>query len=251
GLQISGTLASFETNAHGEPVFLKFSGPVQLAREDREIPGQGADYHRDGYSTPLGAAGLTRESLESMGFLDGTPGRMELPAGFTLEGVLKEIVAPQGTPLIVTFTDCTVRRGEKIYYRPEWGPFDLACGTKIVAVFGGAADRARYLATTGGFRQPPGKQKTNLTDENRALNALYAQVREFRESENPQAHLPQLAQVQERLARDFPDDWLLRYELLELKTGAAWESELRKALTRISGTSKDRAEMIQRGLELL
>ena len=52
GLQISGCVE--HCLSQGESVeFIKFKGPVQLCFQDRELPGQGKEYHKEGYSTPL------------------------------------------------------------------------------------------------------------------------------------------------------------------------------------------------------
>ena len=132
----------------------------------------------------------------------------------------------------------------------------MACGTQVVSVFGGAPDRVKYLLATADHRQSPGLAKSNLTPRNRELVGLYAEVRKIREAgkASPEA-ARSLTQVQEGLDRLYPDDWLLRLELLEvsntLKLKSSWESKIRSDLTRIGKTSPDLAEVIARGLELI
>lgn len=269
GLQISGILVEAVKGPQGEPIYLKFQGPTQLAHADRELDGQGAAYHTQGFSTPLGKivgigetpASLTDEELSAMGLVaGGTSGRLEFESGVIVEGKLKQVVRKSGAALslalIIAFDDCTVRRGQEILFRPEWGTFDMACGgSQIASVFGGAADRRQYLADTGGYRQEPRHPKTNLTDANRELNTLYAKVREIREKKEASRRIRDLYEIHSALEKKYPEDWLLRYELLELlvteRLRAPWESALRENLSKIARKSLELDEMISRGMALL
>ena len=51
GLQISG----IPTEVFGErkEEFYKFTGPVQLSYDNKQLEGHGGDYHSDGFSSPL------------------------------------------------------------------------------------------------------------------------------------------------------------------------------------------------------
>lgn len=266
GVQISGTLVTYETDPSGTPIYLKYEGPTQLSFEHQEIDGQGADYHVPGFSTVIGplktigksTAELSVAELNSLGFKDGKPGRMEFQSGVSLTGILRGTTARNGRNLILSFENCRVSLGTVTLFDPSWGTFDLACGSRVVSVFGGAADRQRYLEVTGGFKQEPRKPKCNLTPQNRALNELYAQVRQLREN-GVSPELPrELGEIHEELERRYPDDWLLRYELLELdslhKLHSPWSSRARSALREIARRGADAAsksELIDRGMALL
>lgn len=276
GVQLSGTLADFR--AEGERVdFVRLRGPVQLSVGGCQLTGHGASYHREGYSSPIGrvrgagkaAHELSDAELAAMGFADQRSGRMEFESGIVVEGVLTTVRRREGRAIVLTFRDCAVTdaRGEALY-RPEWGPFDLVGGEKVVSVFGGAADRGPYLAESGAPLPPRQRPKSNLTAANRGLNELYRHVRELREGADPSASAAgrpaggasaalaaPLADVVAELDRDYPEDWLLRLELLELNAAhglrAPWAASTRAALERIGGLSRDRREMIDRGLALL
>jgi phenylalanine-4-hydroxylase len=155
-----------------------------------------------------------------------------------------------------------VKLGDRILFDPSWGTFDMACGASVRSVFGGAADRKRYLADTGGFHQEPRKPKTNLTPTNRGLNALYQRVREVREKHvaDPKSDVSSdLKKVIETLDREFTRDWLLRYEILEIAQTESALAELAKDLRSQLGQiakndiapGKPNAELIQRGLAVL
>jgi len=168
-------------------------------------------------------------------------------------GRFKSAIQKNGKNVVLSFEEATVQWGDRILFRPEWGTYDLICGEGVVSVFGGAADRAAYLAGIGGHTQKPREPKTNLTEENRELNLLYAKVRELREKNS--ADLSTLTQIHSTLESKYPMDWLLRLELLEVlsrtKLKADWVAQLRSRLKEIAVTRKDRAEMIARGLEVI
>jgi phenylalanine-4-hydroxylase len=126
----------------------------------------------------------------------------------------------------------------------------------VTSVFGGAADRKAYLAATGGYGEPTGQQKTNLTPENRELNQLYARVRSHREAGTYTSEsVNQLDKVSQILEQKYPKEWLLRYELLEIslthRLNRPWEKKFQNQLEEIRDQSPELAETIQRGLDLL
>jgi phenylalanine-4-hydroxylase len=253
GVQISGVLARVLSEL-GEPYYLGWSGPCQLAVGDRELPGHGPAYHAQGFGTPIGKLRSPAKRARELVETDFTHprARLEFQSGVVVTGVFKGLLREGSVTRVVTFEDCTVSRGGEILFRPEWGTFDMACGEEAPSVFGGAADRQSYLEATGGFHQEPGKPKTNLTESNRPLNALYARVRAARATGAAGA-AAELAAVHAELERSHPHDWLLRYELLELANGseAAWVPAARRRLEEIAASSREKGEMITRGLALL
>ncbi|MDR3608874.1 MAG: aromatic amino acid hydroxylase [Oligoflexia bacterium] len=261
GIQISGVLERFECDAAGELSFLKYSGPVQLCHENKEIPGQGPEHHPQGFSSPVGkirglgktAAELTDTDLKNL----GNPARIQFESGIKLEGTLTGSTKKDGKIILLSFKDCAVRAANgDLLFDPSWGAFDLACGSRAISVHGWAADRARYLEATGGFNQAPGRQKTNLTNDNRPLNQLYARVRATREAGKPDAKaIGELATIHSELEARHPSDWLLRYELLELdhihKLKSPWKDSIKHRLDEMAAVSQENRELIHRGLELI
>jgi len=261
GVQVSGVLASYLQDSQGNPSFVRYQGPCQIAYQDRELEGQGPAYHREGFSTPIGkirglgksAAQLSEQDFKSLGFLEDQPGLLAFESGIEVVGILKHVTRRDGRNLILTFRDCTVRQGDQTLYDPSWGPFDLACGESIPSVFGNAADRKHFWEATGMNTRSTQRQKSNLTPENRELNQLYAQVRELRS--NARADWSLLDRIHDQLESRYPEDWLLRYELLELNTKhrlqAPWVDTIQRRLKSISAADGTKAEMIARGLALL
>lgn len=248
-IQISGKLVEIITDSRGRPAYLRYEGPVQLAQGDVELEDQGAAYHKEGFSTPVGTlAGLGKSTAElSDDEITRLRGRFEFDSGVVVDGKIRNVTRRMGRALIISLESCTVKRGDQILFKPEWGTFDMACGQNVVSVFGGAADRTRYMRAIGGFKQKPASQKTNATAANKDLIPLYARVREARESGAIDEKV--LTQVHEELERRFPHEWLLRLELAELK--GPWQQRARARLQEIAASDKEKAEMISRGLALL
>ncbi len=260
GLQIGGILSDFHADAEGHVDFLRWKGPVQLAYVDGQLEGQGPAYHQEGFSSPIGTVGgktpsrLTDAELERMGFRTGEIGNMRFDrSGIELRGVWTGRVVREGRSVVLTFQNCTITRGAQILYRPDWGPFDLACGAQVVSVYGGAGDRGAWAKEVSKDRPKAVRPKSNLTAENRRLNELYAQVRSIREAGTES--LQALSAIHELMEREHREDWLLRLEILELchawSQRPGWLAALRSRLSEIALTRKDRAELISRGLELL
>lgn len=261
GIQISSILERVDYNSRNEPVFLKFKGPTQLAFKDQEIPDQGPKTHPDGFSAPIGKillngklkspADLTERELLQLGFEKDKQGKLTFESGVTLQGVLVAKVPLGSRNIILTFDKCAIHNGNQTLYQPEWGRFDLACGISVVSVFGGAADRAKYVKATGGYRQRPSQQKSNLTPENRQLNEIYAKVRALRETKD--VHSKDIEIIYHSLQLDYPGEWLLRLELLELAgdKSSPWIQSLKSDLQELAKASPSQNDLIKRGLELL
>ena len=50
-----------------------------------------------------------------------------------------------GKLVLITFSNCTVKNGERVLFDPAWGEYDMAVGERITSVFNGAADKDAYL----------------------------------------------------------------------------------------------------------
>jgi phenylalanine-4-hydroxylase len=253
---------------YGELIYLQFSGPTQLSYGDVELAGQSARYHKFGYGTPVGLVKAFKKSpqklsvkeLRALGFKGKSRGRMEFTSGVIVEGVLKKVVRKGSKNLVMTFSDCTVFRDDQVYYQPDWGLFDMACGHSVTSVFGGAADRKAYVAATGNFKKAARAQSQNVTESNRGLIPLYSEVRKLRaksfKKSQPTALLAPLAKINDELDERFADDWLLRIEILELlKRHGLQKNNLAKTiethLGNLAAKNETISSLISRGQELL
>ena len=265
-IQISATLTDYKKDRDGNPIYLQYKGPTQLAVGDRELVNQGPAHHKLGFSTPIGkvvladgkkksSASLSPKDLAELGFSGGKKSSLSFESGVKVEGILKSELLSGGNAQILTFDQCTITLGAEILFQPDWGTFDMACGESVMSVAGGAADRSAYLKATGGFKQRPASQKTNSMPETVALEAQYADLRAIREKNEVAKKTSELAEIHRWLDENSPEDWLLRLELLELdfthKLGAPWAKTARARLDLLAKKSRETGELISRGLELL
>ena len=131
--------------------------------------------------------------------------------------------------------------------------YPLLLATKVTSVFGGAGDRARYALKNASKIKKVSSHKSNLTTENTTLNELYQRVREFREHGHTSTRI--LDPILHELNGAFPDDWLLRLELLEIfekhNPQSIHAAQLRGHLNGLSQNHLHLSGMITRGLSLI
>jgi phenylalanine-4-hydroxylase len=261
GVQIGGVLSEYIQDPLGMPAYLRFTGPTQLGFENVEIESQGAHYHQHGFGTPVGKIRRSHELRLPQELTErecASLSELEFESGIRVTGTITQQTRLKGRLLVLTWENCKVTMGPRVLFEPGWGRFDMACGTQVTSVFGGAPDRARYMLETQEFPQRMGFQKTNLTDDTLALNALYEEVRRLREGGNPKgaeaAALSKLQKIYSGLETSYPSDWLLRWELLELNhlwsLKAPWQKSVLSRLATIASQSPEKEQMIRRGMEL-
>ncbi|MCC6277055.1 MAG: aromatic amino acid hydroxylase [Oligoflexia bacterium] len=264
GLQISGVIDSFMVNSDKKPIFIKYSGPSQLAFKETELKGHGAKAHAHGFSAPLGPVlkpkkalhELTVQDLKKLGFKGKAQGTLHFASGIELTGVFKKMVRKNGKTLVISFSTAQMTYQGHLLYKPEWGVFDLACGNKVVGVFGDAADRANFYKVVKSLRPPKRTMKTNLTQQNKELNALYLAIRTIRNSKTLKpGQIDNLRAIHDQLNEKHPVDWLARFEILEMvkcyQVDLAWETLLRSQLDQIKLLKPELTDIINRGLDLL
>lgn len=151
GLQISGILE--KCTHHNQTIeFLKFKGPCQLAFQDKELPGHSKSYHSEGFSSPLQPLVKnkkplhlwTESDLKKEGFQKNKQVQLKFKSSIHLQGVLVNFTLKKGRLLLLTFKDCTIKKGDSLLFHPSWGTFDLAIGHQVSSVFAGAADKKSY-----------------------------------------------------------------------------------------------------------
>ena len=218
GLQVSGTFTEV-IEKHGEPVYLRTSGPTNLNVADKEIPGQNKKYHKHGFSSPVGdIKGLSvpledasETQLDQLGIKDGQMSNLEFESGLKVAGILRTKTRMEGKWVVLTFIDCTVSYEGKTLYEPSWGPYDMAVGAKIVSCFSGPADPVAFGLS---YTVPAEKtHKITHTEKAKQLFALYKEVRDIRDNKGS---LSLLSPIWIELKNNYPDDWLCALEIMEL-----------------------------------
>lgn len=252
GIEISGQFEKMITNEAGEVAFLKTKGPTQLAVDGCELDGHGTDYHADGYSSPVGRlfdfdkdlADFNKDDLLRAHITEGATCSLHFRSGISLNGHLVRILRSKGRIVMLTFEECKVISGDgSVLFQPEWGTFDMAVGARVVSVYAGSADKEK-------FNVYPDKSKVNAihvehSEQEKHLFALYERVRNIREAGNIQPD--EIREVENRLDSAFPNDWLLRLELLELSGKVELKDKL---IDLMAKADAEKNGLIKEGLRL-
>lgn len=228
GLQISGRLKDYLV-LENEPAYLQFEGPSQLCAEHHQLLGQGPAAHPHGFGSPVGylqgatkcLSEMTDSELHQLGIKMGSRTELVYKSGVRVSGQVSGWLRhSSGRLLVISFTDCTVTQGSNTLFDPAWGTYDMAVGSRVVSVFGGPSDRGAYGQTDDFVAKViPRKQWPPILQHK---HKLYAQVREIRDGlmngaiAGNQETSDRLEAVLEQIEENFPHDWLLRLELLEL-----------------------------------
>ncbi|MGZ3945518.1 MAG: aromatic amino acid hydroxylase [Mucilaginibacter sp.] len=230
GLQISGTFSEFRQANEQQPTFIKTVGPTILSYDNKLLKGHGKDYHRDGFSSPVGRLKETQAALEDIpvdelpliGIEIGKQAILNFESGIIIKGAVKNILADHGKILLITFTDCTVSDGKgAVLFDPSWGVYDMAVGEKIVSVFCGAADKDAFEEIA--LKSNTGTHHVQYDGRTLELHKLYQQVRNRRQNGGDYGFLGNVWMV---LQRNHHDDWLCPLEILEILEHEQVEPEL-------------------------
>ncbi|RLQ23176.1 aromatic amino acid hydroxylase [Seongchinamella sediminis] len=216
GMQVSGRFCEVLCDAVGNATYLRTEGPTQLAYRDRELIGHGVDYHAQGFGSPIGhlkdfsrcLSLYTIDELKAHDIVIGERASLEYLSGITVSGVLDRVHRQDHRNLVLSFSDCKVQDLDgRILFDPAWGTYDLAVGAAIDSVYGGVADREKLQ-----LYKPTPATTTPAGQEDEALMACYRSVAELRGKQPDDSQMQQL----HAMLFTYPDEWLLRAEMLEI-----------------------------------
>jgi phenylalanine-4-hydroxylase len=152
--------------------------------------------------------------------------------------------------VLVTFSNCSVKHGDRVLFDPAWGEYDMAVGDSIVSVFNGAADKDAYLDVA--LVPKERTIKTPSDDRRKKLENLYQQVRDIRERK---VGYERLGEIWETQQAEHADDWLLSMEIFELLDDAGEQNELKQRIVTFLNqkklTDKEKATLIEWGFRLV
>ncbi|WP_421940721.1 aromatic amino acid hydroxylase [Pedobacter sp.] len=259
GLQVSGTFTDVGLAPNDDVTFIKTNGPTALAFEGKQLTGHGKDYHKDGFSSPVGKLAnstkaleaYTDEDLYAAGILVYKPVILIFESGISVEGIVKQILRKEDKIVLIVFDNCTVKEGNgNILFQPEWGTYDMAVGEKITSVFNGAADKDAFEEIT-----LISEEKTlhySYNEKTLSLHGLYKRVREIR---NSAQDLDDLGDIFEQLRTDHRKDWLCALEILEIlyhqKNNKQLEKEVQVYLEIKASKEPDHTKLINDGLHVI
>ncbi len=256
GLQVSGTVAEYLADG-GDPIWFRMGSPTALSYYDQQLEGHGKDYHKDGFSSPIGGLKNLYTPLEMFKDNDlrrndieeGKDVELEFESGILLKGRLDKVVRRKGKIILMSFHDCTVTYKDMVLFEPSWGQYDMAVGTQLVSAFQGPADADAFGLT---YEPPTEKTHKIVHDETaRELHDLYKQVRELRQVDYDGKKLEKIYQ---QAKKDFPKEWLLPMEILELvsKFGSdELRDDIRKHLQNLKKKNSGLKNLIDNGFEMI
>ena len=243
GLQVTGTFTEVLADAKKQPIYLRTTGPSALAFDNQQLEGHGRDYHAEGFGSPIG-------SWKPVELKEGQNARLEFLSGIRVEGKIDRIVKRNGVPLLISFSNCTAKHGDRILFDPAWGTYDMAAGERITSVFNGPADKDAYL----GVALVPKERTIKVPSdaERKKLENLYAQVRKIRDSK---AGYERLGEIWETQQAEHPEDWLLSMEIFEILDTTDQQPELKTRIKSFleekKAATKDLSTLIGWGFRLV
>ena len=256
GLQVSGQFSDVIVNDDNDVIFFRTVGPSALAYREKELIGHGIANHQNGFSSPLGKLRNINLAIEDMGpydlkaynFYDGKSLSFQYESGVKVEGMnVTGIRNIQGKLMVIQLKDCTITYRDEVLFTPDNGMMDIVVGSEIIAAYAGAADHNSfpnlYEASEVNTIKP------EKSDETRMLENLYQDVRDYREA--GESSEEKLTLIHGKLNALYPDEWLLRLELLELINNAEIKQNLIDELTRISHSKKSTSNLIQEGMAMI
>lgn len=217
GLQVTGTFAGV-MEAEGFPIFVQTSGSTAFSVSNMQLNKYDKDHFAAGFSSPVGKLTTSPIALEEMtgevlrrnGIEIGKPASLNFEYDIHVEGLVREITRSRsGKIIVMELHHVTVwHDGNVILVAPS---YSMAVGEKIVSAYAGPADAEAFEPTS---MVPHEKMhKIHYDEKALKLHALYRLVRQARMSEQLVSGLPS---VWKSVVQDFPDDWLLSLEILEI-----------------------------------
>jgi phenylalanine-4-hydroxylase len=243
GLQVTGVFNEVIVDAKNNPIYLRTAGPSALAYRDTELTGHGRDYHKDGFGSPIG-------NWKPTEIAEGKKTKLEFESGVAVEGKIDKILRRDGKLLLVTFSNCTAKYGDRVLFEPSWGVYDMAVGSRISSVYNGAADKDAYNQVALVPKERTIKVPSDA--KRKKLENLYAQVRKIRESKKGYERLGEIWETQQA---EHPNDWLLSMEIFEILDTTDQQPKLKarieKFLNEKKATTKDFETLISWGFRLV
>ena len=249
GLQVTGVFDEVIVDQKNSaspartPIYLHAKGPCALAFKDKELTGHGIDYHKDGFGSPIG-------NWKPNDLQEGKNTKLEFDSGVTVEGKIDKLLERDGKLLLVSFSNCTAKYGDRVLFDPSWGNYDMAVGDRITSVFNGAADKDAYNQVALVPKERTIKVPSDA--KRKKLESLYAQVRQIRETKKGYERLGEIWETQQA---EHPGDWLLSMEIFEILDTTNQQPELKTRIGNFLNTkktqTKDLTTLISWGFRLV
>ena len=256
-IHISGKVKKYITNQKKQIIFISFDGPTQIGINKKQLKNHGSDYHFEGYSSPLGnlkkfgkpISKLSNIELKKSNIRKNKIIKLEFEGGIVLSGKIISILKNNSKIIIITFKNCTLKYKHKTLFEPEWGNFDLICGSIVTSVYGGACDSSKYFSKVS--RGNKKYEKLNLNDGKKIDYTLNNFFKKIKESSEPELYMDKLEKICIDINNKGIDDWLLKFELLQVTNcnlEIRWIKSIFDDLYNFSSKDNDLSRAIRRAL---
>ena len=256
GLQVSGKFSRVILDNNNNVVFFQTKGPSALAYREKELIGHGINYHKNGFSSPLGKLKNINLAIEDMGpsdlktyhFYDGKWLSFEFESGIKVEGLnITGIRNAQGKLILIRLKDCTITYKNEYLFLPEHGIYDMIVGKDIVSAFAGAADSNSFpnlYAESSTLTIKPSKNKAVIK-----LEKYYEVVRNYRKEKKNDAEL--LKKLFEEVTALYPKEWLLFIEIIELSNDVKLNQLIKNYFSELISLHPDLDSLISDGIKMI
>ena len=157
-----------------------------------------------------------KEDLIKIGLKENKYFKLTLTSEFIIEGIIKNICYHDNYLSILTWKDCKITYGDKVYFEPEWGEFDQIVTERVTALAGGAEDRNKYPFDAGNSPTSPGRTSPHNKEELEIIS-YYSKVRSIREKQTfSDDDLNILISIINNLGKNMTREWLLAVEIYEI-----------------------------------
>ena len=256
--QISGIVEKYILHK-GNPIFVKTSGPTQLCYKNKEIPNQGINFHKEGYSCPIGNIKKYNKPINKLDKIEQKELNIEInkTVNFEFAGSIKvsgnvtKIHKKGNSIIILTLENCLIKHKNSILFDPSWGKFDLIAGNIVNSVYGGPCDKVNFYKDTNNIGKYKKYNKSSKIVFNKKLNNLHKELSEIK---NVKKSLQLIENIYKKAIINFPNEWLILYEILELTStikSAYWVEEIKIKLKKLTKNNDDLGKAIKRGLDLI
>lgn len=257
GIQISGVFKEV-IEYQGKAIYVATTGKTALAYRDKELVGHGSSRYRHGFGSPIGKLkginlaieDMSPRDLKAYNIYEGHKVQLEFEGDIYMEG---EIITGTrnllGKIILISLNNCTVKHRDRILFSPDQGVYHLAIGKEAISAYNGVADVKGFDLIT--HQSTPDQTPQPKSEDQKQLETLYQQVRDFREGKNKTISRHK---VLEQIQNDFPDQWLLTVELYELaKTSNDQEFalEISQHLEGIKQRQPEVGQLIDDGISLV
>ena len=255
GLQVSGKFSRVILDNNNNVVFFQTKGPSALAYREKELIGHGINYHKNGFSSPLGKLKNINLAIEDMGpsdlktyhFYDGKWLSFEFESGIKVEGLnITGIRNAQGKLILIRLKDCTITYKNEYLFLPEHGIYDMIVGKDIVSAFAGAADSNSFpnlYAESSTLTIKPAKNKAIIK-----LEKYYGVVRNYRKEKKNDCEL--LKNLFLEVSTLYPKEWLLFIEIIELSNDAKLNQLIKTYFGELISLHPELDSLISDGIKL-